>query len=360
MKKNIILLSLTSICLFATAQVKKDGYTINGKIEGLKGPHMYIYGLGASDSVAVKNGAFSYKGSVKEPTRIYLTDRKGMQLELYVENAPVSIKGNVNATEDMLISGGKTQQEQNALKLTKKALDKEQKQLYARYEKAENAKDTTAIAGIEKEFSKIYKASDALNKAFIRKHPKSYVSLINIKDLGMSTEYAELAALYQSLDASLKSSPGGKKMEATLTVLQKGSNGQAMLDFTQNDMDGKPVRFSSFKGKYVLVDFWASWCGPCRGENPNVLKAYNDFKDKGFTVLGVSLDDSGDKWKKAVQEDKMPWTQVSDLKGWKNEVSTYYGIQGIPSNYLVDPNGVIIARNLRGEALQEKLKELMK
>ncbi|RQO75102.1 alkyl hydroperoxide reductase [Pedobacter sp. KBW06] len=360
MKKNIILLSLSSICLFATAQVKKDGYTINGKIEGLKSPHMYIYGLGGSDSVSVKNGVFSYKGTVKEPTRIYLTDRKGLQLELYVENTPVSIKGNATAPEDMLISGGKTQQEQNALKMTKKALNKEQKQLYLEYEKAETAKDSTAIARIEKELFRIYRESDALNKAFIMKHPKSYVSLTNIKDLGMSTDYAELAALYKSIDPSLKASPGGKKMAATLAVLQKGSNGQAMLDFTQNDMEGKPVRFSSFKGKYVLVDFWASWCGPCRGENPNVLKAYNEFKDKGFTVLGVSLDDSADKWKKAVEEDKMPWTQVSDLKGWKNEVSTYYGIQGIPSNYLVDPNGVIIARNLRGEALPKKLKELMK
>ncbi|AOM78516.1 TlpA disulfide reductase family protein [Pedobacter steynii] len=360
MKKNIILLSLSSICLFATAQVKKDGYTINGKIEGLKSPYMYIYGLGGSDSVSVKNGVFSYKGSVKEPTRIYLTDRKGLQFGLYVENAPVSIKGNVNAIEDMLISGGKTQQESNVLSVSKKDLEKRQKQLYSEYEKAEKAKDAAAIAKIESEFFKSYKESDALNKAFITKHPKSYVSLVNIKDLGSSTDYAELQSLFQSLDAGLKATETGKKMEAMLAVLKKGSNGQKMIDFTQNDMEGKPVSFSSFKGKYVLVDFWASWCGPCRGENPNVLKAYDQFKDKGFTVLGVSLDDNADKWKKAVVEDKMPWTQLSDLKGWKNEVSTYYGIQGIPANYLVDPDGVIIARNLRGEALHEKLKELMK
>ncbi len=171
-------------------------------------------------------------------------------------------------------------------------------------------------------------------------------------------DYHDVKKIYDYLDPSVQVSVTGQQIAKRLIVLQRSSIGETMLDFTQKNMSGEPVRFSNFKGKYVFVDFWASWCGPCRAENPNVLKAYNQYKDKNFTVIGVSLDDNGEKWKKAVKDDNMPWTQLSDLKGWKNEVSTYYGIQAIPSSFLIDPQGRIIAKGLRGEALNQKLAEL--
>jgi peroxiredoxin len=136
--------------------------------------------------------------------------------------------------------------------------------------------------------------------------------------------------------------------------------GKPISDFEQADPNGKMVNIKSFRGKYVLIDFWASWCGPCRGENPNVVAAYNKYKNKNFTVLGISLDKSKDAWLAAVEKDGLTWTQLSDLKFWSNAVAQQFGIQSIPQNFLIDPNGVVIDKNLRGEALEAKLESILK
>jgi peroxiredoxin len=130
-------------------------------------------------------------------------------------------------------------------------------------------------------------------------------------------------------------------------------------DFTMNDTTGNPVSLSSFRGKYVLVDFWASWCGPCRAENPNVVKAYNEYKGKNFTILGVSLDKTKDAWEKAIKDDHLAWNQVSDLQYWDNAAAKLYGVQAIPANFLIGPDGKIVAKNLRGDALENELSKIL-
>ena len=151
----------------------------------------------------------------------------------------------------------------------------------------------------------------------------------------------------------------GKQIKETLDAALLTNIGKPAPNFTLKNTEGKDVALSSFKGKYVLVDFWASWCGPCRAENPAVVKAYQKFKDKGFTILGVSLDDKKDKWLEAIKKDKLDWTQISDLKGWKSSAASLYGIKGIPMNFLIDKDGKIIAKGLRGEDLEKKLGEVM-
>ncbi|NLR80132.1 peroxiredoxin family protein [Chitinophaga eiseniae] len=194
---------------------------------------------------------------------------------------------------------------------------------------------------------------------FIRSHPDSWVSLDLVESHSVNLKPEIIEPLLMGLSRKLRNSAIGKYLATRLASEKKTGIGQPAIPFTQNDTEGKPVSLASFKGKYVLVDFWASWCSPCRAENPNLLKAYNQFKDKNFEIIGVSLDHNKAFWLKAVKEDGMPWIQLSDLQGPNNAAARAYGITGIPQNFLLDPNGLIIAKDLRGEEVIKKLTEVL-
>ncbi|MOA09274.1 Thiol-disulfide oxidoreductase ResA [compost metagenome] len=166
--------------------------------------------------------------------------------------------------------------------------------------------------------------------------------------------------LFNNLSAVNKNTKTGIDFAKRLSTARATAVGAIAPEFTQIDSLGNSIKLSDFKGKYVLIDFWASWCGPCRAENPNVVKVYEKFKDKNFTILGISLDQKKGAWLKAINDDKLVWTQVSDLKSWENEVAKLYDIRSIPANLLLDKNGKIIAKNLRGEKLAEVLTQYIK
>lgn len=194
---------------------------------------------------------------------------------------------------------------------------------------------------------------------FIKKYPDSYVSVDLMELFAASMQPSIFEPMYNSLSERMKNVDKVKKWKTDLDQTKQFESGKmTAMDFTMNDKDGKAVSLSSYKGSYVLLDFWASWCVPCRAENPNVLAAYEKFKGKNFRILAVSLDDKKSAWLKAIQEDKLPWTQLSDLKGAENKAGKLYGVTSIPQNFLINPEGKIIGRNLRGKALEEKLSKI--
>jgi peroxiredoxin len=357
-KSIIACLAAAAIC--ACGPVKNNKATITADITGLKDTVVYlstpVADSAKTDTIPVKDGKFTWTGEVSEPTKVFLMFPT-RYAEFFLENADIHINGHADSLGDLRVTGSASQDEYIAFQASLKPITDQEEQLYKKYEEVQG--NDSAKSAWEEKAMELRKKRKAETMRYIGTHPKSPVSVANLTDMAIMGEYKQLDSLYRLLDVSAQQTATGKHLGDRITVLKKSAIGEPMIDFTQPDVNGKPVKLSDFKGKYVLLDFWASWCGPCRAENPNVLKAYNAYKDKNFTVVGVSLDDSGEKWHKAIEEDGMPWIQLSDLKGFRNEVAQQYGIQAIPSTFLLDPQGIIIAKNLRGEALHKKLAELL-
>ena len=237
---------------------------------------------------------------------------------------------------------------------------------YEALEKQQNdaTPDQQKSEAFAKENSKTEKAIEAqeasVNKKFIQDHSGSYLSLNVLESYAYGADYVDIAPLFNGLSATIQGTDAGKKFAERLPKLKAVALGATAPEFAEADTSGKVISLSSFRGKFVLIDFWASWCGPCRHENPNVVKAFSHYKGQNFTIIGVSLDRPGakDKWLAAIHKDGLTWTQVSDLKFWDSKTAGLYAVRGIPQNFLIDPNGKIIAKNLRGEDLDNKLEEL--
>lgn len=366
MKRSIFLISFLFISFYSLAQdVSRNSFTINGYIQGLTDTYIYFPWRGMDsnrfDSSKITNGKFKFSGKVLYPEwcEIYLKNRKGSFL-FFLENADIHITGIADSMSDVKITGSHSQDDYVVYNNSIKDITDQLSGLNKKYSEAKRNKDYVAIGFLKGQMVDLNKEEDEKTQKFITSHPKSYVSLNRLLLITYSTPYTVLNKLFKGLDISIQNSEPGKELAYKLSIMGNSSVGMSALPFTQTDVNAKQVRLSDFKGKYVLLDFWASWCAPCRAENPNVLKAYNQFKDKGFTVLSVSMDDDAAKWKKVVVEDHLPWTQISDLRGEKNAVALEYGVKAIPANFLIDPNGIILARNLRGKYLEKKLSEVLR
>lgn len=305
-----------------------------------------------------KNDSFYGKIPLTKPATVVL--EVNMQT-LVINTVPgiLQINGNADTLHAAKVTGTAVPKEMNEyVRLTRAAADSLRQQALII-----DAFSTTTPADVmatnRKKYDELSTRLAQLNDGYVREHPGSFVSAKLLVDIhSYNTRFEPAAADYGRLNDSIKKTYYGKKLARLVEIARKTDIGQPAPDFSLPDPKGDQVKLSSYKGKYVLVDFWASWFGTSRAENINVLRAYQSFHEKGFEILGVSLDQDRSRWFEAVHADKLIWTQVCDLKGWDSEPARIYGVNGLPFNLLLDPSGKIIAKGLYGEALFQKLTEL--
>jgi peroxiredoxin len=325
-----------------------------------------------TDSTQPKNGTASFEGTVAEPTAATFLVKFARQsaeekpqrdmLPLFLEPGKLELTA-TDSLKNSTLTGSKGYDDFAALMKQGQSYEEKLNPLYEQYSKARAAGDKETLSKLETQLETIdAEMREQIYGAFLKSNPRSPVALYALKQYaGYDIDADKIEPLFNTLPANVQKWPSAVKFKEQIDIAKKTGIGRYAMDFTQNDTLSKPVSLSSFKGKYVLVDFWASWCGPCRAENPNVVNTFHKYQDKNFTILSVSLDRPGQKerWLKAIHDDGLTWTHVSDLKFWDNEVAKLYGIRAIPQNFLLDPQGKIIAKNLRGEELDQKLSELI-
>lgn len=315
------------------------------------------------DSTQITNGEFKLMGNINEPQMASVEigdgDWKGslfLDNESYLvttseEEGSLEIEGGELNTELQQVENYRQDEKDSIVTIIRKI--RSDKTL-SKDEKDEALKPHFAF------YEELYLDSEKNMGNYIGEHNASYLSpYIVRRHLYYSWEADQLDSVMMVFDPSVRDSKYAKQIAERADKVRNVSIGKVAPDFSQTSPEGANLALSDLKGKYVLIDFWASWCGPCRRENPNVVKTYEKFKGQNFEILGVSLDNDRDKWLKAIEDDKLTWKQVSDLGGWGNEVAQLYAVNSIPHTVLVDPDGIILEKNLRGDALKTKLEEIL-
>jgi thiol-disulfide isomerase/thioredoxin len=372
MKKSFL---AAGLMLSAQAGLVAQGgntFKIIGQLKNLQAARVYLIYVSDDkqilDSATVTNGAYLFTGSITEASPATLLDvsprsrpapRDISRIYLGPESFSVT---HIDSFSNTVVTGSAINRDYQDITAAEKPYEQREMTMLPAYQAARQAKDETTVRTIETQVKVIEKGLvDTVYAPFVRQHPQSPVALYVLQLYAKSDPDAPvLQSLFDGLSPAVKGSAGGMAFAEKMAIAAKTNIGAIAMDFMQNDTLDKPVSLSAFRGRYVLLDFWASWCGPCRMENPAVVSAYAKYHPKGFEILSVSLDRQGDKdkWLQAIHADKLAWTHVSDLRFWQNAAAVQYGVRAIPQNFLIDPQGKIIAKGLRGDELEKKLSEI--
>lgn len=363
LKYILAMLSIASLSANAQEKFAIDGY-ISGLPEGTK---IKIYGLQMPLQTAiVSQGKFNLTGTLKEPMYVSISTTPDWayedgKLDIFYQNFFID-KGVTRivgpSIAEATIEGGPTQKEfsDSGMGIYMDWVYAVALPLYASVKKQGDTVQINHLTLIKELRAERYRRA---RTAYITSHPDSYVSLRLVYDIINGLKPEEALTLYNGMTSKMKSTDLGKEVSRLLKLSNGLDVGKLAPEFTQPDASSRPIKLQNLRGKYVLVEFWASWCGPCRLGNPSLVKTYNKFKDKNFEIIGISLDDKKALWVKAIKDDSLPWINVSDLQK-ENAVAKAWGVQGVPNNFLLDTKGVIIAKDVSGEELEKELRTLLK
>jgi peroxiredoxin len=382
--KKILFLVTTAVVLFSCKNLADGEYEITGNIKGIKSGLVYLekqdpMGMGVKtiDTVKIIDGKFEIKGKTTEPEICFIQiDKVNGKVPFILEGGEIEMQVDKDSLFKSKLSGtysndefSKFNEETNKLqkKVQKKAMDFQMKNM-AKMNEAQKNKDTVAMNSLRKQYELIQKDITDYTFDYPKTHSKSYISVLIVQAMFNNSKFKvkEIETVYNSLDESLKKTKPGKKVKENIDNLKKQMNAKAKIavgivapNFKAPTPDGKIVSLKESLGKVTLIDFWASWCQPCRQENPNVVALYAELHSKGLNIISVSLDNDATKWKEAIAKDKLTWTNVSNLKQMKDPIAEQYGIQQIPTTFLLDATGKIVAIDLRGDGLKAKINELL-
>ncbi len=353
--------------LLLSSCTTKPHYTVKGKIYGSDSITFYLQKREAGKTVSIdsavsRKGSFVLKGgAVAYPQMVQLVaGNTRKRTSFYLENTDITVKGSLDSLYKADFTGSKTEDEYKAFIASNKPLSDIYAKIIVKYQTAGQSGDTATVALLKTRLDSLETQMTDLQKNFVKTHPHSYVSPSLLVSLSYDMEADEIESMINGLDTAIAALPQIKSLKERVAVMKAVAIGQKAPDFTLNDVNGNPVSlYSKIGPKLLLIDFWASWCQPCRQENPNVVKIYNEFHKKGFDIVGVSLDHVKDAWVKAIANDKLTWTQVSDLMWWNSAAARLYAVNAIPANFLLDETGKIIGKNLRGDALYKKVNEIL-
>ncbi len=363
-------LFLTGLTFFDARSQEPGKYSIEFKIEdAVNEEKAYLrfftpHGPWLDSSVSEK-GKFYFSGKLPDKLtigKIYLSSDPKNRLEVWIEASETKIKARKDLSQ-VSYDGSLDQKEFSDLQEDLKIVRKKNIELDDRYNKAaENGNNIEKDRLVNEEYPALFRVKQSVLENFIRNHPSSLISAAYFEEFAGDGEMdlTIVEPVFDLLDNKIKNHAEVQKVARLIDINKIIAPGMSAIEFSQSDTSGKNISLTSFRGKYLLIDFWAGWCVPCRAENPLLVKLYNQYRNKGFEIIGVSLDGERKRWTDAIRNDKLTWTQLSDLQIFENAVAKMYGITSIPQNILIGPDGVIIARNLRGSALVDRMAVIFK
>ncbi|WP_338378283.1 TlpA disulfide reductase family protein [uncultured Flavobacterium sp.] len=371
MKKIAILL----VAALSVIACKKEGYEISGVAKGVEnGKQVFLEiqnekGPVTLDTAVVESEKFKFDGKLTEGIELAFVRIESLNnsMPIILENGDINLEINKDTIQKSIIGGTPNNEKfyeynKSSQEIINRML-KFQEENQAKLVASQQKNDTIVYKQLMDQYGKFQDEMNLHSKDFVTKNPKAFISVLLLENFLLRNYLTpvEIKEMYDKLDVSIRETKSGKNIKTMLEAMSSVEIGSVAPDFSAPSPDGKVISLKESMGKVTLIDFWASWCGPCRQENPNVVAMYKELHDKGLNIIGVSLDKEGDmqKWKDAIAKDGLTWNQISNLKHWKEPIAEQYNVKSIPATFLLDASGKIVAKDLRGEELKAKVKELL-